>query len=212
MSTITDPAVLADKIRRAATAMEAIQAITVKEIAQAGKDAIQPKINTATGGNRMLSGTQRTKTNRKGVTKSTREKTISVSYRIRDGVAGPTALLRATGPLQLVENDVKRHVVVSSFARAAGYETTILTGKNAGKTRAGRNTRDARIASVLTGAGTSGTRRAVLNFGDGTYRRWTTSHSTGRHPWKRGVDEMGPNVLDIHARNQRKALLSVFDA
>ena len=212
---ITDPKALADKLRAAAGSMEAAQAATVKQVAEQSKATILANIRSATGGDQLLSGAKRPAPGprKSGKKRTPREKKIGVSYRVRDGVNGPTALVRATGPLQLVENDVKPHFVVSRFAVANAYSQVITTGKRAGKTRKGRNTREARIASVAFGLGSvGGGRRAVLNLGGGTYRRWTTSHSQGRHPWRRGVEEVTPTVIGIHADNQRKALLAALKA
>lgn len=208
----TDPADLAARIARAATAMEDAEKIAVDEISQLMKTVGLRNIRSATGGDLVLSGTGRTTLGRNEKARKSKEKKLNVGYDVKLGSRGPMALVSARGPLQLVENDIPVHFVTSRFAIAASYRDVITTGKRAGKTRKGRNTIDARAASVMFGAGLGGGRRAVLNFGGGTYRRWALVRSKGRRPWQRTVDEVRPQVSRIFSSAERKALLSVFSA
>lgn len=211
MSTaFTDPADLADRVRRAARAMEGAEEIAVREISALTKAIGLGKIRSATGGDLVLSGTGRTTIGRNDKARKSKEKKLNIGYDISPGQRGPIGLVSARGPLPLVENDQKPHVVTSRFAVAAGYEQVVMTGKRAGQMRKGRNTIDARTASVLFGAGLGGGRRAVLNFGGGNYRRSVIASSKGRKPWAKTLDEVRPQINRILAGAERKALLSVF--
>lgn len=126
--------------------------------------AVAPRIKAATGGDGKLSGMGPKARRITVVTRST----------------GAGALVKVNGPAQLIENDVDKHYVVSKYAKGAQR-----VGANGRKLR---STRRSRIASVAFGQGAAGGgRRAVLNLGNGQFRRWTVAYSKGRHPWRHGV-------------------------
>lgn len=211
-SVLTTTAQIDEKLRQAATAMEQAELLAVKAISQLVKDEGTRQLRRATGGDLVLSGTGRSTIGRDSKARKSKEKKLSIGYNVRPGARGPSSLLGVRGPMPLVENDQDRHIVTSRFARAANFQTTVLTGKNAGKTRKARNTIDSRTATVLFGGQLGGDRRAVLNFGNGTYRRWTTAKSKGRRPWQKTLDEIRPKVAGVLASEERKALLRVFEA
>ena len=206
----TDPAELAKRIAGAARAMEDAEKIAVDEISLLVKTVGLRNMRAATGGDLTLQGTGRTTLGRNEKARKSKEKKLNIGYDIKLGGRGPLSLVSARGPVHLVENDIPVHFVTSRFAVAAGYSEVITSGKRAGQTRKGRNTIDARAASVLFGAGLGGGRRAVLNFGGGNYRRWALVRSKGRRPWERTLDEVRPQVNRILGSAERKALLSVF--
>lgn len=140
------------------------------------------KLRSATGGDFALSGMNRTSAPTK-TGKARSKGKMSVRVRPARGETG-AFLVAATGPVQLVENDVAKHIVVSRYAKGAGFTRTT----KAGKTVAGRSSRQSRVASVAFGLGAAGGgRRAVLHWGGNNYARYTTASSKGRHPWRNGV-------------------------
>lgn len=160
----------------------------------------------ATGGDLILSGTTRT-TGPKRTTKATGTKgKIGVRYKIEQRPAGAQAFVAATGPAQLVENDVKKHPVVSRYAKASERVQYVTRG---GSVRTSRANRQVRGIAVMAGIATTGDRRAVLHWGN-RYARYTVASSKGRHPWERGMTAMRPRVPQIVAQANRRALLREF--
>lgn len=159
----------------------------------------------ATGGDLVLSGTTRT-TGPKRTTKAGTKGKIGVRYKLEQRTTGAQAFVAATGPAQLVENDVKKHPVVSRYARTA-EGVQYVTKK--GAVRSSRANRQVRGIAVMAGIATTGDRRAVLHWGS-RYARYTVASSKGRHPWKRGMETMRPRVPQIVARANRQALIREF--
>jgi hypothetical protein len=118
-----------------------------------------------------------------------------------------SVLVSATGPLQLVENDVAPHIVVSRHAKGAGFERVNAKGRKV----KGRNTIQSRQASVLFGLGAGGgDRRAVLHWGGNIYARYVIASSRGRHPWRASVNEVTPKVAEIHGKATVEVLESAL--
>lgn len=162
----------------------------------------EKRIREASGGDGVLSGMMRATG-----TRSTRKpKPMGTFHRVEPRPGGFQAYVRATGPVHLVEHDVARHIVVSRWAKGAGYTRTT----KAGKTVQGRSTRESRVASVAFGLGAAGGgRRAVLHWGS-VFARYSYASSKGRQPWKRGVDEARPRLGEIQAAAQRAAIRSAL--
>lgn len=158
----------------------------------------------ATGGDLVLSGMTRT-TGPKRSTSANRGK-VGVRYKVEQRTAGAQAFVSATGPAHLVENDVKKHPVVSRYARTSEGVQYVTKG---GAVRKSRTNRQVRGIAVMAGIATTGDRRAVLHWGN-RYARYTVASSKGRHPWERGMDAMRPRVPQIVAQANRRALIREF--
>lgn len=161
--------------------IEQRQVESARDGARIIEQAVNGRLRAATGGDFALSGINRSAT----LTKSGKERSkgrMGVKVRPARGETG-AFLVAATGPVQLVENDVQKHIVVSRYAKGASFTRTT----KAGRTVKGRSSRQSRIASVAFGLGAGGgDRRAVLHWGGNNYARYTTASSKGRHPWRNG--------------------------
>lgn len=149
--------------------------------------AVGIRVRAATGGDGKLSGMG--------------PKGRRITVATRSTSAG--ALVKLNGPAQLIENDVDKHYVVSKYAKGAQR-----IGANGRKLRA---TRRSRIASVAFGQGAAGGgRRAVLNLGNGQFRRWTVAYSKGRHPWRDGVRVSRGRAVTEMRKVEAAEILRVF--
>ena len=192
---------MAGRLDRYAKGIEARQ----KEAARAGARVVEREVNgrlrRATGGDGVLSGTTRTTGGRR---QSQGRRMRVLTRPARSNPDGQ--FVSITGPAHLVENDVKRHVVVSRHAKGAGYTKVNARGRSV----RGRSTRESRQASVLFGLGAGGGgRRAVLHWGD-NYRRFTFAESKGRHPWRDGVRAARPKAVRAMRDVESRALLEAF--
>lgn len=159
---------------------------------------VTSNLRAATGGDMMLSGMSRTTTARKGARGGAKKMGVRVFPARDDGV-----IVKATGPVQLVENDVPPHFVVSRHAKGAQR-----LGTNGRRLRA---TRQSRIASVAFGEGAAGGgRRAVLRLSDGRFRRFTIASSKGRHPWRNGVRQSRDRAARAMRIEEAKEIAKVF--
>jgi hypothetical protein len=202
----TDPAVIAERFQRAAKLVEAAGPVSVRTVAGIVEKSVDAKLVAALGADRILSGTTRTTGTKKATGKSKKGR-IAVTAKPLNGGPSAQILIGLTGPAQLIENDVKKHIVVSKWVKGAAY--TKVNAK--GKTVKGRATRQSRIASVAFGLGAAGGgRRAVLHWGGNIFARYTTASSKGKHPWRDGVAQSQSQVLAAHAQVQRQALRSVI--
>jgi hypothetical protein len=105
---------------------------------------------------------------------------VGVRYDIK-GTRNPTALIRATGPLHLLERKTQPHTIYVRAARARGRGSSRL---NTGR----------RLAQVFGGRGAYGW--GALTMPDGQYRR-VVSHpgTSGKRPWAKGVAAGRPRAL-----------------
>lgn len=157
------------------------QAEAQRNAAKVVQRSVMTRLRAATGGDLMLSGMNATKAPTRSGKPRAKGK---MGVRIAPERGGGGLLVAATGPVQLVESDVQKHIVTSRYSKGAGYTRTT----KAGRVVKGRSTRESRAASVALGLGaTGGGRRAVLHWG-GNYARWTVASSKGREPWRKGVD------------------------
>ena len=167
--------------------------LSVKQSALALKNHANRNIGAATGGDGRISGGRpATGAKRKkiGPVLPDGGKRIHVRYNKHEIAGGATAMVYAKGPLQLVENDVDPHVVVSRHSGVASSITLNAKGKRV-KTR---NSIANRRAQVLAGNGAAGGgRRAVLHWGS-NYARWTMASSKGRQPWGKALDSELPKM------------------
>lgn len=120
---------------------------------------------------------------------------LGVRYDVgKKGQAETTAVVKATGPWQLVETRNRPHLIGPKGVRVSGR----------------RGTRKSRLAAVDTGTATYA-RGDVLRFVDGTFRRWAAHPGTrGKYPWRNAVAEVAPKVPDVWARAYRAAIAKQF--
>lgn len=107
--------------------------------------------------------------------------------------SGPSAIVRATGPWQIVENDTRAHRITSKYA---------------GSTRARRSLTGV-SGPQLPGSVRGGRRAVVLTpFG---YRRYVRHPGThGKHPWRKAMTVSTRNLSNEVATPIRDALAAVF--
>lgn len=183
---MTTPVELAVKFQRLGAEIGASQ--KAAEAAAAGWLQVQAiaAIAKDTGGDMRLSGVKR------GVIGV-------VTKRLSAG-----SLVKPTGPLVILEADKRPHIVTPKGAKSATYRQTTKTGR----TRKGANSRAARQASVTFGLGLGG--RAAIRTPLGL-RRWARIPRTrGHHTWERMAKVAAPQVPQIVAREQTRALGRVF--
>lgn len=157
---------------------------------------VRQRLRGATGGDLVLSGL--------GTSKAGKARG-KLGVRTAPARSVPDAsVVFATGPAHLVESDVDKHYIVSKYAKGA-QRISQTTGRRL------RATRQSRIASVAFGAGAAGGgRRAVLNFGNGQYRRWSVAYSKGRHPWRNGVRASQQRAIVAMRKHELGAVTKVF--
>ena len=186
---------LAAKMNRYATTIPRVNkravessALLMKDTALAELDKVAPrrKVNVGRSGSRL-----------------------GVRYDVK-GIGNPTALVRATGPWQIVENDTRAHVIA---AARLGTKNAIRarTGEIAlsgGGVRFGRllpTTRTTRSGAVQQRAGK---RALTIN---GSVRAYAFHRGTkGRHPWRKAVDKATPKLVEQFRRGHRAALVETF--
>lgn len=160
---------LGPDLRRKIEAMErtsrAAAKAAVRQAAEVGKAAHLKTMTADSGGDLRLSGVNRAK-GRAGNAK------IGVRFRVSDRDGSPTAEIKATGPLQILNNPTSGHVIRSAYSK--GRYRTSSRGR-------GRETMPQFIGPVLGGQ-FRGDRRAVLNIPGVGFRR------SARHPGTRGKD------------------------
>jgi hypothetical protein len=109
---------------------------------------------------------------------------IGAGYRIRQGAGGAYAVVSAKGPLQLIERDTKAHSIPK-----------ILATKGSSKRK-----RQSRLQ-----------RRHVLLIPGIGYRKVVHHPGTsGKHPFRHGVDAFKGQVPVIFAAETRKLMMQVF--
>lgn len=135
--------------------------------ARAYTNAIRSEINSVTSGGKL-----------RGVGK--RGSRVGVRYTIQASTERPSAVVQATGPLQLIERDTKAHNIPKT------------EGSRRLRTQAGRLSKK----REATGRNTSRSARRVLKIGE-RYVTGPVRHpgTRGKHPFERGV-----------IRSERKAI------
>lgn len=198
MGTSATPTELAAKLDRYAVTVGNANATAISAAALMIKETTTPLVAAATGGDMRISGVT-TKVNAGSVKaagnrRQSSSNKVGVRYTVK-GREHATAIIRAVGPAQLIERDVKPHTVASRYAP-----------RSVGKTRA------ARLAGVKGDVrGQGWTPRAVIHFGS-VYARYAikSGGSRGRHPFERGFAEGARRSPAVFAAEQRKALTSIF--
>ena len=111
MGTSRSAAEFVGKINRAGDAFRKAERDALSEAAFAGKKIIEGSIRSVVPDMRMSMGGRNAK--------------VGVRYDIK-GTSKPTALMRATGPLHLVENDTSPRVIPKERKRRRGARKTLL--------------------------------------------------------------------------------------
>lgn len=172
---------IAGRMVKFAKAIEGASVDTVKAAAEAAKAEQLKRMRADSGGDLRLSGVNR----RKGRAGNTR---IGVSYRVRkaSGVGvGATALVRATGPLQIINNDTTGRVIRSAYSRNTRRAKRIKGSSARGF-----------IGPVLPGQFDGG-RKAVLNIPGIGYRRSVRHPGTkGKQTWQLGRRDAEPKIRE----------------
>lgn len=171
---------LAAKLNRAATAIARADKTAVERTALKIKRAAEVERNRAVGSDGRMSNVGRSGAR------------LGVRYDLRAG-QNPSAVVRATGPWQLVENNTRSHLVTSRYAR----------GTRARRSRAG-------LFGPQQPGALRGGRRAVILTPWG-YRRYARHPGTrGKRPWKNSLERSTRNLDNEAARPFRDALGAVF--
>lgn len=162
------------KLDRIAVELRGAQRSAVERAALVMATAVRRQIQSATGGDSRMSGV-----GKKGAK-------VGVGYDVK-GTNNPTALLRARGPLHLIERDTKPHLIFRKNDR--------VKGKGAG--RANRQT----MYEELFG-GQGAYRGGNLKLLDGGFRKVVKHPGTkGKHPFEHGVTKSRPAAEQILRRS-----------
>lgn len=144
---------------------------TVNTAAARAKAVQERAIASVAGGDMSLSGVNRAK-GRTGGAK------VGVNYKLEMNGSSPQAFLKATGPLQLIENNTAGHVIRSAYtsgARRKGFIGPTAAGQfttGKGKGFIGPTVSDRRGVIAIPGVGF---RRSARHPG-----------TTGQQPWFKG--------------------------
>ncbi len=181
MGTSKSGAELASKIERAAATLPNANRKALEAAALTFKATVTAEESRAAGGDLVLGRVN----NGKGAR-------IGVNYKLRES----SAIVKATGPVQLVENRLHPHLEVP---RGVGV------GKGHRRTRAGRT------KAVDEGAGVFA-KGDVLHFGTNGFYRWVNHPGVpvNKHPWAKGVAAATPKTMPEFQKAYHGALLSVF--
>jgi hypothetical protein len=164
---------LAASAKRVADSMEGTQTRAVHKAALHTVRLVRAEIRAATGDMR-LSGV-----GRKGAR-------VGAKYDVM-GTRNPTALIKATGPMQLIERNTSPHGIQPRGYRVSKrWLNAVAKGKLA-----------ADSDPVYLGGG------KALKFGGGFYRRAMHPGTRGQHPFRRGVDRAAPDTPRIFQREIR---------
>lgn len=163
----------ADKMRLASQVSDTIAALRAAQKAGVQKSALEvtntvrAEIRKVAGADMRLSGASRSGKGAK----------VGARFDIK-GVANPTALVRANGPIQLVERDTRPHVILARSRFVSRGGVRVRRGR---RSAAGRRLRG----------------KAALTIG-GNLRAWAAHPGTkGQRPFDRGVDRAAPKTPRI---------------
>lgn len=136
----------------------------------AAKNIIAAEIQKASGGDNRLSGV--------GSAPGAR---VGVRYDVK-GTRNPTALVRAIGPLHLLENPTRAHVIIPK-----------ATGRSKGRTKDARRAAKQELYSALFGGQYAGQKPMRTPYGP-RYRVNHPGTSNPRRPWAKGLERARPLV------------------
>lgn len=171
---------LAGKIEKAADYFPAANRAATKGAAEVVKTSVMAEEAAATKGSMLL----------RNVGKGAR---VGVSYKL-DGTDPASALVKATGPVKLLEDKIADHLIAPKGVKVSK----------------GRNSRRNRLKAVGAGTAAYGP-QDVLKIGTGyaRYAMWK-SHSGGKHPWAKGVAAAVPLTPKKFETEYHSAMLRVF--
>lgn len=173
---------LGKRIVKLTQAVEKGRVDAVKRSAEKAKAEQLSVIRADSGGDLMLSGVNKSK-GRPGNAK------LSVNYRVRSSGLTATALLKATGPLQIISNDTSGRVIRSAYS-------SNVRGTAARRRGGARGF----IGPVVPGQFAGGGRKAVLNIPGVGFRRSARHPGTkGKDTWQRGRKKAEP-VIAVEMR------------
>lgn len=148
---------------------------TLTKAGLVGKGIHAAEISRATGGDSVLSGFNQGKGGR-----------VGARFDVRPGPT-PYVVLRATGPMQLIERDTDGHVIRSRRLTGRGRRGFV------GPTLPGQFRRRRGIGPQL---------RAVIDI-PGIGYRYSARHrgTKGKHPWEKGKKRARPAMTRVIRRN-----------
>lgn len=164
------------RVLRIQQAVERGRTDAVKKSAEKAKAEQLAVMRVDSGGDLMLSGVGKAR-GRTGNAK------LNVTYRVRSSGMTTTALIRAIGPLQIINNDTSGHVIRSAYSTNTRSRNRVRGTSSRGF-----------VGPVLPGQ-FGGGRRAVLRLPDGSFRRSVRHPGTeGKDTWRRGRAKAEPKV------------------
>lgn len=144
-------------------------------------NTIRAEIRTDSGGDMVLSGMGAK---------------VGARYSVRGG-SSPTALISATGPMQILESDTQSHSILSGGV-----------GRAKGRSRAARRQAKQELYNALFGGQFSGARPLSTPYGP----RYSVNHpgTKGKKTWSRGVEKAAPHVPKVYQDALAKHLRRYF--
>lgn len=118
---------------------------------------------------------------------------VGASFTVGGG-GHPTALIKASGPMQLIESDTQSHTILAKGV-----------GRTKGRSKAARQQAKQSLYDALFGStGYSGARPLRTPYGP----RFKVTHpgTTGKKTWSKAVDGVIGDVPDIYMDGLRKAV------
>lgn len=186
------------KLNRYATKLELNDRDAMREAGDRTVKLLNVQARMATGGDQLLSGYRAG-----GKAKPAPLKAVS---RVEKRKWGYQAYVRARGPWQLVENDVKRHMVTS--------KRTVAPAAFRGRDKRGRqrrNSKASRERAVLGGATLLGPGKLKWQEGGkDRFAQFTIAESKGRQPWQKGVAAAKPITTRMFVQRQRRTIRESF--
>lgn len=185
VGTSRTPAELAGKFARFESELVAAQRKGVTAGSLLIATAVRKEVAVATRGRNRLSGVGRNGAK------------VGVRYDVR-GTTNPVGLVRATGPLHLIESDTAAHMILPRGV-----------GRAQGRSKAARRAAKQSLYDALFGAGGfSSATPLAMPWGP----RFRADHpgTKGKHPWAKGVSRSERLVLPAVQRETHVALLRSF--
>lgn len=187
MGTSRNAAQLVGKIDQFAQAVPAANRKATLQAAMVVKKSTLDRMRVASGGDLKLSGV-----GKKGAR-------IGVRYDI-NGQVSANALVKATGPVQLVENRTHAHVIGPKGVKGGKRL------KNGTRNRTGMSQRQRAIDE-----GTAVYKRGQVLFFGGRFSAYAYHPGTaGKHPWAKGIKEATPKTPKVYQDAYHRALTEAF--
>lgn len=151
-------------------------------------NSARDQIRTASGGDNVLSHVGK------------RGSRVGARFDVK-GTHNPTALVRAFGPLQLIERDTKPHTILPAGVGRA-------TGRSKGARRAAKQ----ELFNALFGGSFSarGSKAVPLRTPYGPRYRVQHPGTTGKHPFEKGVTAVQHKVPKVYQDALKRAMARAF--